>query len=260
MRRFTKCIAIILLIILAINTVNASVVIRTGTFSHVENEIYTVSSDMVFSRVTAYSDYILFNSSMFNITSANPINITLDFIHKTTDNVVNGTKVMSFYGNTTAGVVSFRISGFESNSEYEVRRDGIVFTTVVSNDTGTIWFNNSDWSERYLEIYKTLADVPPISPPPPPPPIPEEVAEEGLTDWFNISFIEQFLGLILVVLVFILFILLVLVKKKSEGESIQKIAILGKDRKRESRKLSLDERVNRMKKKKEMRMEKRKKV
>jgi len=84
----------------------------------------------------------------FNITSSNPINITLYSINSQTS--------VRFKATTTSGLVYFNISGLNASTNYNVFRDNVLRHTLTSNASGGISFSYNAWSEHEFEI--TQAD------------------------------------------------------------------------------------------------------
>lgn len=142
-----------LLFLALVNTAGALDIVDDETYFHVQNEIYNVTISMPFSRITIDVNYITFNDSSFYITSTNPINITFDYIKDTILATSDGTKVMSFYAYTLGGTGVFQITGFDSSRKYKIRREGVVYATIMSDVAGVLTFTNTEWSGKYIEIF-----------------------------------------------------------------------------------------------------------
>lgn len=133
-------------------SVNA-VTIDPGTEFEVGNVTYGVNQSMEFSQVVVGSDYIIFNNTNITISSPNSINITLVYLNDDIANASITESVFTFYGNTTAGIVWFNMSGdFPNNNQYTINLDGSPSYTIQTDPSGLLSFNHSSWSEHLFDI------------------------------------------------------------------------------------------------------------
>jgi len=143
----------ILLLLFSFNTISIQAVqVNPGTIYSCDNENYTVYAPMNFSVVGVNATRVNFNTTYFNVTSTNWINITLYSLvpDPTTSSV--GDLILRFHANTTAGITYFNISGFEDNRSYVVYYDDAVYNQLTANDTGVIHFEISAWSDHDIKI------------------------------------------------------------------------------------------------------------
>ena len=132
-------------------------VTQAGTFDtngHIEcgNENYSFAKEMTFSSAKGNNDWIMFNSTYFNVTSANPINITLSHLDDNIAGATSGDSILTFIANTTAGTVWFNISGFEANHSYSLFIDGTYNQLLPAGPDGTINLSWNSWSNHTFDF------------------------------------------------------------------------------------------------------------
>lgn len=119
----------------------------------VGNQNYTLtSSTESIDRVYVADSWIRFNTTDFNITSTNPINLTLSYLD---DNILTasaGDTVLSFSADSSGGLVYFNLSGFDANQSYEVYRDNSKIQGLTSDADGVISWTNTVWSDHDFDI------------------------------------------------------------------------------------------------------------
>lgn len=143
----------ILIILILIFQVKAVIIDPDMQFV-VGNETYQVNQAMDFSSITIGSDYIVFNSTGFFVTSGNDITITLAYLSDNIYGASDGDKVFEFYADTAGGNVWFNLSGFPAGIDYVVNRSGSAIATPTANSSGYISFENSVWSIQLFEIFQ----------------------------------------------------------------------------------------------------------
>lgn len=167
MKKSTGYVTSIILIGLLIGVVvstdqaKADIYLDKSNFYHVGNVTFNVTDNLYFFHLIQTSNYMEFNTSKFYVTAPNPINITLDFMNQTMFTPSSNNRLIAFYANTTAGLVTFRISGFLPNTDYDVYRDGIFLSTITTDASGHLSFTNNVWATaHYFEIYTTRGLIP----------------------------------------------------------------------------------------------------
>lgn len=152
----SKMLLLPLMLILASTIAEASSLTDTtltdSYILHVQNQNYTVTHNMSFSSIEYTTSTCRFNNTRFSITSANPINITLQYLDENILYKMTHATVLSFYAKTNTGTVQFSISGFKHSTEYLVYRGPIPLCYVTSDASGTITFPNTAWSEHIFII------------------------------------------------------------------------------------------------------------
>jgi len=136
-------------------SVSADVTYDNTVIHNVGNENYTFTAGgMTFSQVmlNESGSWIKFNNTDFNITSSNPINITLSYLNDNFATATSGDTVLSFSANTTAGTVWFNLTGFKASTTYTLYRDSVAITTYNSNSEGNLSFSNAVWSSHDFDI------------------------------------------------------------------------------------------------------------
>jgi len=118
------------------------------------NEIYHYDYSMNFSNVIVNDTWVRLNDTDFNITSSNPIDITLLYLNNNMLGASDGSRVLRFSADTSGGSVYFNLSGFRPGYEYDINRDGSTFTTVYADSVGVISFSNSVWSDHTFDVYQ----------------------------------------------------------------------------------------------------------
>jgi copper-binding protein NosD len=131
---------------------SGTVTIYVGDYFYVGNETYGVTQTMIFSYTQVEPSWIKFNTTDFNVTSANNIYMNLSFLHEDISMATNGTKVLDFVVNVTIGTVTFSIGGFSPLVQYSVNRNSTEIATPTADANGYISFSNSIWSHKHFEI------------------------------------------------------------------------------------------------------------
>ena len=136
-------------------SVSADVTYDNSTVFNVDNENYTFpAGGMTFSQVmiNELDSWIKVNDTDFNITSTNPINITLSYLNSNFSGATSGDSVLTFSANTTAGTVWFNLTGFKASTTYTLFRDSVAISTYSSNSDGNLSFSNAVWSSHDFDI------------------------------------------------------------------------------------------------------------
>lgn len=135
--------------------IDADVTVDTNWNFESGNETYMVNdTTRTFSKIIVNDTYIVFNNTGFNVTSANPITIYIDYINSSIINASNNDLVLEFCADTSGGSVTFNIDGLRNNYYYSVRRNGTLITNTASNATGHFSFTNNVWSKKSFQIYQ----------------------------------------------------------------------------------------------------------
>lgn len=119
-----------------------------------DNENYTMNPSVASSVNSVYisDSWIRFNNTDFNITSTNPINISLSYLNSNIPAASSGDTVLSFSANSSGGLVYFNISGFKPNIDYTLYRDDAVVDTYTTDNNGILYFTNNVWSEHTFKV------------------------------------------------------------------------------------------------------------
>ena len=141
-------------IIISCQTSNAAITVSASDVFQVDGENYTFNSALTFTTISYNytGSWIRFNDINFNITSANPINITMYSLNGNMHNPYVHESMMRFGAFTSGGKVFFNISGFDSNERFTVYKDGYKHCYCMSNASGGISFSNTGWSAHNFEI------------------------------------------------------------------------------------------------------------
>ena len=140
---------------------SSTVTVYTGSYFYVGNETYGVTQTMNFSYIEHNSNWIKFNDTDFNVTSANDIYINLSFLHEDISTATSGEELLDFVANSTAPSVGFSIGGFNPGTPYVVKRNSTEIATPTANGVGYIYFINNVWTHKHFEIYLSTSVSPP---------------------------------------------------------------------------------------------------
>lgn len=158
-------------------TVNPNVYYRQGN----ENAIYSVSTTMQFNIITITTDNVTFNTTIFNSTSVNGVEVNITF-----NEFVNN-QTYNFTHNNTGSRVWFNISDLTPNLQYSIFHNGTINRTVTSDANGDISFNSTNWNGTVL-IQTSVAQLLRIT------------ARRDVTDVVNIADdIITILGIVLII-------------------------------------------------------------
>jgi len=133
-------------------SVSADVTYDNTTVFNVGNENYTFPlGGMTFSQVmiNESDSWIKFNNTDFNITSSNPINITLSYLNDNFTAASDTEEVLAYTVNSASGLVWFNLSGFKPSTTYTFYRDGGSVQTYSSDSEGNISYSNSVWGSTF---------------------------------------------------------------------------------------------------------------
>ncbi len=121
----------------------------------------SVSSEDDFSEFIVNDTWIKIDKTDFNITSTNPINLTLSYLNDNLNPTEYNTRVLEFTATTTGtSPVYFNISGFPRGTEYQILFDNALFDTVYANSSGTISFESNEWSSHTVKITTPIQTTP----------------------------------------------------------------------------------------------------
>jgi len=135
----------------------SAVLVTPVDFFNCENEWYNVTNNSDFHTIQIAATYVVFNTTGFNLSSAQNAYIYLEYINPSPLAAADGTKVIKFYLNTSlASRVWYNISGLTPNDFYNVTQDGAVFSTNKSNATGSISFRRETTGKHSWMIYPLI--------------------------------------------------------------------------------------------------------
>ena len=116
------------------------------------NENYSTNPPgLSFSKImiNESGSWIKFNDTDFNITSSNPINITLSYLNDNFTAASDTEEVLAYTVNSASGLVWFNLSGFKPSTTYTFYRDGGAVQTYSSDSEGNISYSNSVWGSTF---------------------------------------------------------------------------------------------------------------
>lgn len=116
------------------------------------------------------NDYVVFNNTGFNVTSDDPITITLNYIDSDILNPSDTSDcLLNFSIGNPASATWFNLSGFNASNNYTVKVDGALLETVTATTDGVICFYDvPSFEEKYTVYWATGApgnNIPVISDP-----------------------------------------------------------------------------------------------
>lgn len=139
---------------------SCDVTVYTGQYFYVGNETYGVTQTMIFQYIESNSNWIKFNNTDFNVTSANSININLSFLHENYSNASNGDEVFDANIDVGSGNVYFNLSGFPTTEHYTIKKASAYYACSSANSDGNISFTNNVWGGTvHLEIFENMPPV-----------------------------------------------------------------------------------------------------
>jgi len=142
----------IILVLCTFIPATTSVLISPGTYFTAGTGNYTVGHQMNFSQIKINANWIAFNITHFNISSANTVYVVLYDLDDDPLTALVNEYVLNFSAATTAGNVWFNLSGFRANANYTIYRNGTFLMHNKSNATGCIQFSNSAWTTKNFSI------------------------------------------------------------------------------------------------------------
>jgi hypothetical protein len=131
-----------------------------GVYYHNSNgkAYFTTYKRLGFNKIIEDPKYIQFNDTGFYVSSANRINISLVYLNDDIQNAVQDELVLSFYVQTRSETVWFNISGMAIYRNYTIKRNSVMLATVMTDNSGTLAFNNDMWAgDPLIEISQTEA-------------------------------------------------------------------------------------------------------
>ena len=139
---------IITLLLVCMSNVVMAINIDNHTTITVDNVKYHFKTPTVLSDLYINNSYVLFNGSIKFKINSNTTDITF----------VNLSNYRSFtvYNPNHNAQVNFYIGGFTPNRKYNIKVDGVSYTTVTANSTGFIYFNYTGWSEHDFDITSSV--------------------------------------------------------------------------------------------------------
>lgn len=127
------------------------------------NSYYRINTSILFNNITIGEpdDFVVFNTTVFKVTSASRVNISIMKINRSITGAGDGDELIDMYANGT-GSVNFTIGGFTIAQQYYVKKDTVLVNTTTANASGYISFNNSAWSSHRFIIYMGAGGGPTI--------------------------------------------------------------------------------------------------
>jgi hypothetical protein len=144
-------------------SVSAIVVDPTMEFI-VENETYRVNFSMVFDQVITSDTFIVFNTTGFYVSSPVPLTLTLVYLHPAISDATDGEKILDFFAETQE-TVSFGLSGFPVDQEYQILQDGAPLSWRTADSSGFISFSNEKSVTPRFQVFQHAYDSGNVTPP-----------------------------------------------------------------------------------------------
>ena len=119
----------------------------------VGNQNYTLTSDTESIDCVYVADsWIRFNTTDFNVTSTNDINITLSYLDDNIAGASAGDTVLSFNASSSVGLVYFNLSGFSPSTVYTLYRDDAAVNAYTADASGVLNMTNTVWSDHDFDV------------------------------------------------------------------------------------------------------------
>ena len=160
---FRTAIEIIVIILLLLIVLASSIYVNPGDSIQYQIdsplETYVFENPYNVSQIIIASTYIVFNTTGFNVTSTNAINIRIDHIDEDIDNPSNNDDdLLVFTVTNTPGATWFNLSGFEPTLSYTVKVNDVFFSTEIANSTGDISFTDDPSLNDEYSIYPLITN------------------------------------------------------------------------------------------------------
>ena len=144
----------------------ADIIVNPAAGNYVEfrsstsNAYFRTNTSIHFSTiaVSGETSAVTFNTSIFKVTTATRINITVMKIRYNIAGAANGEELLDFYADGT-GTVTFNLGGFIATQYYHVKKDNVVVNQTQANTTGYISFVNTAWTSHHFEVIKGTAST-----------------------------------------------------------------------------------------------------
>ena len=153
--RFSLIICLFLSIFFGYSTTSLAVTVDHTVVFDIGTENYTFpAAGITFSQIKYNSTegWIKFNTTDFNVTSTNDINLTITYLNPNPLTTTDGNIVLTFSANTTAGTVWFNLTGFQPSQMYRLFVDTIQTAAYNSTAGGLLNFSFTSWSEHDFEL------------------------------------------------------------------------------------------------------------
>lgn len=149
----TCFISLMLLLLLCMMQQGMSVRVDDTVIIQCDNENYAFpASGLSLDNIRINDTWVRFNDVGINISTVNPINISVSYLNNNIIQADMGDRVLRFTAETNTGKVWFNLSGFRANSDYKILRDSGTWTTKTTDATGILSFSNNDWSNHDFDI------------------------------------------------------------------------------------------------------------
>jgi len=136
-----------------VDVAEADVILESGIVFVVGDIRYSTNQTLYCERIERADTYFLINNTGFNVTTTNPLSVTIIRIDDDFNGAAKNDAVLDFYATCTGGTVTFQISGMSSQRNYIIKRDGLVLAYPTASVGGVVTFSNDQWSTRHFVLY-----------------------------------------------------------------------------------------------------------
>lgn len=156
-------ITVILFILFLAMSTNTSIVWNTPSKDVIfhpinSNAYFYANTSLTLNSISISSTVFTINSTGFNVSSSNRVNITIMEIN---NNPGVGDTAISFYADCSGGTVWFNLSGYTNGNRYNVSKDSVFVETVIVSG-GLVSFSSSVWSSHLFDVIYYAGNNPPV--------------------------------------------------------------------------------------------------
>lgn len=136
-----------------VDVAEADIILESGIVFVVGDIRYSTNQTLYCERIKRADTYFLINNTGFNVTTTNPLAVTIIRIDDDFSGAAKNDAVLDFYATCTGGTVTFQISGMVPQRDYIIERDGLALAYPTASVGGVVTFSNDQWSTCHFVLY-----------------------------------------------------------------------------------------------------------
>lgn len=140
----------------------------------VDTQSFTVEESMHFHTIIIDSDYIVFNTTGFHITTTKNLDINVDYLNENIWQANHNDLILTYdVTEPNSHTSEYTLSGFPPGTEYKIRRNGIHLCDEIADDSGNITFTTGKIGTHRFKLFQqgeSQGNHPPNTPNNPIPP------------------------------------------------------------------------------------------
>ncbi len=121
----------------------------------VDTQTYSVEESMHFHTIIIDSDYIVFNTTGFHITSTKNLDISISYLNEDIWHANHDDLILTYdVTEPNSQTSEYILSGFPPGTEYKIRRNGLLLCNEFADDSGNLTFSTGKIGSHQYKIFQ----------------------------------------------------------------------------------------------------------